>query len=83
MDIAGKRMNQKGEVVIEATEYRTQGRNREQAQQRLIALIRKALHKPKPRKKTAPTARSRQARLDAKRRRGDIKKLRKKAVPEQ
>ncbi len=71
-------MNEAGELVIQASRYRTQDQNRQDAVQRLVSWIRKAAEPPKPRKKTRPTAGSKQRRLEQKRRRGDIKQLRRK-----
>ena len=76
--LAGKRVSEDGVLIIEARRYRTQEHNRQDAIDRLVAMIRKATEKPKPRKKTRPTAESRQKRLDEKRRRGEIKNLRRK-----
>jgi ribosome-associated protein len=76
--LAGKRMTEDGFLIIEARRYRTQEHNRQDAIDRLVALIRRATEKPKRRKKTRPTAESVQKRLDAKRRRGEIKSLRRK-----
>ena len=78
LKLAGKRATQDGFLVIEATAHRTQKQNREDARQRLALLIRKALHKPKPRKKTTPTKQSREKRLQNKRRIGEKKISRKK-----
>ncbi len=75
--LAGRRMTEEGVLVIHARRYRTQGRNRQDARERLVALIRKAAHKPKERKRTKPSRASRERRLDAKRRRSAVKKRRK------
>ena len=74
--LAGRRMTKDGALVITARRYREQERNRRDAMERLIALIRKAAEKPIPRRKTKPTRASRERRLAAKRRRGEIKRLR-------
>jgi ribosome-associated protein len=74
--MAGKRVSQEGVLIIEAKRFRTQEQNKEAAIQRLIELVRKALAKPKPRRKTRPTRSSKQERLKAKKKRGEIKKLR-------
>lgn len=74
--LAGKRVSEDGILVIEARRYRTQEHNRQDALDRLAALIRKAAEKPKLRKRTRPTAEAKKKRLDEKRRRGDIKRLR-------
>ena len=76
--LAGKRLSEDGVLIIEAHRYRTQEHNRQDAIDRLVAMVRRATEKPKPRKKTRPTAESRQKRLDEKRRRGEIKSLRRK-----
>ena len=70
-------MTDDGVLVINARRYRTQKANREDAIERLIKLIRKAAVKPKPRKKTKPTQASKEQRLQDKRHRSKIKRLRK------
>lgn len=74
--LAGSRMTAAGVLVIEARRHRTQRANREDALERLVALIRKAARRPRKRVATRPTASSRQRRLDAKKRRSRIKRLR-------
>jgi ribosome-associated protein len=74
--LAGNRMTADGVLVINARRYRTQEQNRLDAVQRLVALIQKALEPPKPRKRTRPSAAARAARLEEKKRRGFIKRLR-------
>jgi len=74
--LAGKRVNSAGEVIIEARRFRTQQRNREDALQRLLKLIEKAGIPPKIRRKSKPTAASKQKRLNSKKHRSGIKKLR-------
>jgi ribosome-associated protein len=78
--LAGRRMTEDGMLVIEAKRFRTQGRNREDALQRFIELIRSATEAPKPRKKTRPTLASQKRRLESKQKRGDAKRLRR-SVP--
>lgn len=75
--LAGRRMTDDGILIIEASRYRTQGRNREDAMVRLIELIRAATEKPKPRVKTRPTLASKKRRLEGKQQRGEVKRLRK------
>lgn len=75
-ELAGNRMTSGGVLVINARRHRTQEQNRQDAIQRLVALIHKALEPPKPRKKTRPSAAARAARLDNKKRRGIVKRLR-------
>jgi len=74
--LAGKRMTGEGVLLIEAKRFRTQEQNREDAIQRFVELVRKSLVEPKQRKKTKPSATSKEERLKEKKRRGDIKKLR-------
>jgi ribosome-associated protein len=74
--LAGRRMTEDGVLIIEAKTFRTQGRNREDALERLIALIRAASEPPKTRHKTRPTLASQQRRLKSKLQRGDTKKRR-------
>ena len=74
--IAGKRINEQGELIIEAQRFRTQEQNREDAIERLVGLLRQASKEPKVRRKTRPTLASRKRRLVSKRRRSDTKRLR-------
>jgi ribosome-associated protein len=74
--IAGKRMNAAGEIVISSQRYRTQASNRADARERLASLIRAASHRPKPRKKTKPSAAAKTRRLEEKRRQGKTKRMR-------
>jgi ribosome-associated protein len=80
--LAGKRVNSSGEIIIEARRYRTQQSNREDAIRRLMQLIEKAGIPPKIRRKSKPTAASKQKRYDEKKRRSGIKKLRIRAFEE-
>jgi ribosome-associated protein len=75
--LAGARLTKDGVVVIFADRFRTQERNREDARERLLALIRRAATAPKPRKRTRPTVASRLERLRSKRERGGLKQTRK------
>lgn len=74
--LAGSRMTEDGVLVIDARRHRTQDRNRQDARDRLVALIRKAAERPKPRRKTRPSAASKRRRLDSKRHRAGIKRMR-------
>ncbi len=74
--LAGKRLSADGVLVIEARRFRTQENNRQDAVDRLVKLVRRALEKPKIRKPTRPGAAARQRRLQAKKRRGETKRLR-------
>jgi ribosome-associated protein len=74
--IAGRRITQDGILIIEARQYRTQERNREDAVARLVALIQRALERPKPRKKTKPSRAAEERRIESKKKRGKIKQAR-------
>jgi ribosome-associated protein len=74
--LAGRRMSKDGVVVITANRFRGQELNRQDAMDRLIALIREAAVPPKHRLATRPSRGVRQRRLDSKRRKGDLKKTR-------
>jgi len=76
--VAGSRMTTGGEIIIQADRYRTQTRNREDALDRLIDMIREAEHVPKRRIPTRPTLGSKKRRLESKTRRGAIKSARQK-----
>lgn len=73
---AGKRMTNAGILIIQARRFRTQEQNRQDALERLIRLVQKAALPPRPRRRTAPTSASRERRLDSKRRRAQLKKIR-------
>ena len=77
--LAGQRATNEDELLIEAKRFRTQEQNREDATQRFVDLVRKALIKPKPRKKTKPTTASKVRRLTSKKVKGEIKRMRKKS----
>jgi ribosome-associated protein len=74
--IAGRKWTVDGAIVLRADETRSQARNREIAEERLIEMIRAALVVPKRRIATRPTLGSKKRRLDAKARRGQVKALR-------
>jgi len=61
---------------VVAQDERSQSRNRELALERLVAALREALRVPRKRRPTKPTAASRERRLEGKRRRGEVKRLR-------
>jgi ribosome-associated protein len=81
--LAGKRVTKDGVIVINAHRFRTQERNRQDAVDRLVELIRQAAEKPKVRRKTRPTLASKTRRLDAKRRRSEKKRLRRPVAREE
>jgi ribosome-associated protein len=74
--LAGSRLTGEGVLIILAQRHRTQERNREDARERLIELIRRAAVAPTPRRPTKPTFASKRRRLDSKVRRGRVKSLR-------
>ncbi|OJY32291.1 alternative ribosome rescue aminoacyl-tRNA hydrolase ArfB [Gemmobacter sp. LW-1] len=74
--IAGRRWTTEGAIVIRAEETRSQARNRELAEARLVEMIRQALVAPKRRIATKPTLGSQRRRLAAKSQRGEVKALR-------
>lgn len=77
MRLAGRKVTQEGVLVFTAMRFRTQERNRADALERLIELIRQAAEPPPPpRKKTKPTLASKKRRLESKNRRGDVKAMR-------
>ena len=71
--LAGQRMTKDGVIVIHAQRFRTQERNRAEAIDRLLELLREALVRPTPRRPTRPTLGSKQRRLEGKKRRSDVK----------
>ena len=74
--IAGRRMNDEGTVVIDAQRFRSLERNRADALERLLAMVREALVEPKPRRATRPTRASRERRLEGKSLASRTKRLR-------
>ena len=75
--LAGRRATAEGVIVVTAQRFRTRERNREDALDRLLALIREAAAPPPlPRRPTRPTLGSRQRRLEGKARRAGVKRLR-------
>ncbi|MDI6726762.1 MAG: alternative ribosome rescue aminoacyl-tRNA hydrolase ArfB [Smithellaceae bacterium] len=75
--LAGRRITQEGILIIKAQRFRTQERNRVDALERLVELIRKATQKPAPRKKTRPSRAAQEKRIEGKKRRGETKDRRK------
>jgi ribosome-associated protein len=73
---AGRRRTSEGVIVIDARRYRTRERNREDAIERLAAMIRKVARPPRKRRRTSPTAASRERRLEEKRKRSGVKRTR-------
>ena len=81
--LAGRRWTKEGAIVLQVEDTRSQARNREIARERLIALVRAALVKPKRRIATKPTFGSQKRRLKAKKVRGDVKAMRGKVTGEE
>ena len=79
---AGRRLTRDGVIVIIAQRYRTQERNRQDALDRLIALIRRAAVPPAPRRPTKPGRAAKERRLQAKARRATVKQQRRTAPDE-
>ncbi len=71
--IAGQRMTKDGVIVIHAQRFRTQERNRADAIERLVEMLREAMVRPAPRRPTRPTLGSKKRRLEGKKRRADVK----------
>ncbi len=74
--LAGKRLTKNGVIVITATRFRSQEQNRDDALARLVELLQQAARRSAFRRPTKPSPGSKKRRLDAKTRRGAIKKLR-------
>lgn len=81
--LAGSRLTQDGVLVIFAQRFRSQERNREDARERLAALLTQAQKRPTVRRATRPTAASKEKRLESKSRRGRTKSLRSGAFDDQ
>jgi ribosome-associated protein len=74
--LAGARLTRDGVLVITAQRHRTQAGNRADALDRLVDLVRRAAVAPRPRRPTRPTKASRERRIESKKRRAGVKKLR-------
>ena len=74
--LAGQRMTNDGVLVIDAQRHRSQERNRADARERLVELIRAATHVPKPRRATKPTKAAKERRHEGKQRRAKVKRMR-------
>ncbi len=75
-----QRITREGVVVIKSQQHRSLEMNRADAIARLHALVAAAAHVPKRRRATRPTRSSREKRIEGKKRRGDVKALRRKVV---
>ena len=76
LTLAGTRASGDGVITLTAQRFRLQSRNRADALERLLELIREASHKPKPRKATRPSRAAKERRLEGKKQRGAVKRLR-------
>ena len=76
VSLAGRRITKEGVLVIEARRYRTQERNRQDALDRFVELVRRAAERPRVRRSTRPSQAARLRRLEAKRRRSERKRQR-------
>ncbi|MEM7438078.1 MAG: alternative ribosome rescue aminoacyl-tRNA hydrolase ArfB [Pseudomonadota bacterium] len=74
--LAGRRWTKDGALIIQSSEHRTQARNRDTARERLAELVRHALVEPKRRVKTRVPLSQKRKRVDEKKRRGEVKRLR-------
>ena len=74
--LAGSRMTKDGVIVIQAQRFRTQERNRADAIERLVEMLKEAMVRPPPRRATKPTFASKQRRLEGKKRRSDVESRR-------
>lgn len=74
--LAGQRMTNDGVLVIDAQRHRSQERNRADARERLVDLIRAATHVPKARRATKPTKAAKERRHEGKQRRAKVKRMR-------
>ncbi len=81
ISLAGNRITEDGILIIDARRFRTQGRNRKDATDRLAELIRNEAQRPKIRRKTRPTLTSKIRRLESKHRSAESKRLRGPAHP--
>ena len=80
--LGGARMTQDGVLVLFSQGSRSQEMNRQEVRERLAALIRQALHRPKARRATKPTYASKLKRLEGKARRSGVKYLRGRPAPD-
>lgn len=78
--LAGRRLTDDGIIIIQASQFRTQERNRSDARERLFALIREAAIPPVKRIATKPSYSAKLKRVDAKVKRGGIKRMRQSKV---
>jgi len=78
---SGKKLNSAGVLIIQARRYRSQERNRQDALERFVRLVRQAAVKPRARRPTRPSRASRESRLEIKRHRSRAKQRRSRVEP--
>ena len=76
LKLAGSRVTEEGVLMIVAKRFRSQEQNRQDAIARLVALVQQALEEPKVRRKTRPSRAISAVRVEEKKRRGAIKRIR-------
>ena len=81
--LSGRRLTRDGVIVIVAQRFRTQERNRQDALDRLVALVRRAAAPPIPRRATKPSPAAKRRRLEAKARRAVVKEQRRSTLEEE
>lgn len=77
INLAGSRLTKNGVLIINSTAHRTQYQNKQDVLNRFVVLVRKSAMRPPKRAKTKPPARSKLKRLREKKKRSELKKLRK------
>ena len=82
LELAGTRATKHGEIIISAHRFRARERNREDALERLVSLVRRAAVAGKPRTPTQPSTASKRRRLEDKRRRSRLKHARQRLAPD-
>ena len=80
ISLIGNKLTNEGDLIIKASRFRTQERNKEDALTRLQEIIHRAANPPKKRRKTKPTKASKEKRLENKKKHGRIKSLRSKKI---
>lgn len=79
--LAGNKITNDGELLLTARRYRTQERNRRDAVERLVELLRKAAVAPRARRQTQPPPQAKRKRLQQKKRRSEVKNMRRFDLP--
>lgn len=74
--LAGHRATQEGVIIIDARTHRSQERNRAEARERLVGLVREALYVPRTRRPTRPGKAAKERRIQSKKKRGSVKRAR-------